>query len=115
MPDKIIQSNEVAAAVLGFIGTCLVAVAGLVGIKIRADIKKSEKQQDEIDKAKETNEKDYRDKIESTHKAMWEKIDESRDDIVEIGKQLSSIVGRFEDLQRAHFEATCKNLMKKSK
>ena len=117
MPDKLLQNSEIIKSVLGVVGGVLVALLGLLGIKIRAGIKKDEKAREDLENEKEKNEREYRESIEKTTKVMWAKIDGNNDKLQAAERQLDKLGGRFEDLQRAferlqqsHFEMSCKNM-----
>ena len=117
MPDKLLQNSEIIKSILGTVGGVLIALLGLLGVKIRAGIKKDEKAREDLEEEKEKNEKIYRESIDKTTKAMWAKIDANNDKLQIAERQLDKLSGRFEDLQRAferlqqsHFEMSCKNM-----
>jgi hypothetical protein len=103
MPEKIITNDSLSIShYVGFVGAGISALTAGVGLVVRSFLKKQD-----------TLEKTISDEKEKTIAAIWKRIDEHSAQLTEIEKSLACTGGRFEDLQRAHFEMTCKNIMKR--
>jgi predicted nucleic acid-binding Zn-ribbon protein len=88
---------------LGVFGSVMAFLGTILATKLRLAFKKQEKQEADLKASEEKRILEYKSYIEENFEVLWKRIDEIREDITELQKEISYISGRFEDLQKAHF------------